>query len=76
MTYFDYAQHGNGKSSASVNNIHNSLLHYIYILGAFTEKSYSKPMERNVVYIPITTSSHETSKYTTVLYNLLDDGDS
>ena len=37
------------------------LLLNIYILGIFTEKPYSKPLERNVVYIPITTSSHTTS---------------
>ena len=30
------------------------LLFNIYILGIFTEKPYSKPMERNVVYIQIT----------------------
>ena len=30
----------------------------IYILGVFTEKPYSKPLECNVIYIPITTSSH------------------
>ena len=34
---------------------------YMYILGVFTEKSYSKPLERNVVYIPIITLSHMTS---------------
>ena len=34
----------------------------IYILGVFTEKPYSKSLERNVVYIPITKSSHMTSK--------------
>ena len=33
----------------------------IYVLGVFTEKSCSKPLERNVVYIPITTLSHATS---------------
>ena len=33
----------------------------IYILGVFTEKPYSKPLERNVVYIPIITLSHATS---------------
>ena len=33
----------------------------IYILGVFTEKLYSKPLEHNVVYIPITTSSHMMS---------------
>ena len=33
----------------------------IYILGVFTEKSYSKPLERNVVYIPIITLSHVMS---------------
>ena len=27
----------------------------IYILGVFTEKSYGKPLERNAVYIPVTT---------------------
>ena len=32
----------------------------IYILGVFTEKLYSKPLERNVVNIPITTSSQAT----------------
>ena len=34
---------------------------YICILGGFTEKFNSKPLQRNVVYIPITTSSHATS---------------
>ena len=33
----------------------------IYILDVFTEKPYSKPLERNVVYIPIITLSHPTS---------------
>ena len=33
----------------------------IYILGVFTEKPYSKPLERNVVYIPIITLSHAMS---------------
>ena len=32
-----------------------------YILGVFTEKPYSKPLEGNVVYIPIITLSHATS---------------
>ena len=31
---------------------------YTYIFCVFTEKSFSKQMERNVIYIPITTSSH------------------
>ena len=34
---------------------------YIYILGVFTEKPYSKPLEYNVVYIPTITLSHVTS---------------
>ena len=33
----------------------------IYILGVFTEKRYSKPLERNVVCIPIITLSRATS---------------
>ena len=33
----------------------------LYILGVFTEKPKSKSLERNVVYIQITTSSHVTS---------------
>ena len=33
----------------------------MYILGVFTEKPYSKPLERNVVYIPKITLSHATS---------------
>ena len=33
----------------------------VYILGVFTEKLYSKPLKRNVVYIPIITLSHATS---------------
>ena len=33
----------------------------IYILGVFTEKHYNKPLERNVIYIPIITLSHATS---------------
>ena len=32
-----------------------------YILGIFTEKPYSNPLERNVVYIQIITFSHATS---------------
>ena len=31
---------------------------YIYILGVLTEKPYSSASERNVIYIPLTTSSH------------------
>ena len=31
---------------------------YIYILSVFTDKSYSKKLERNVVYIPVITLSH------------------
>ena len=38
-----------------------SLFLYIYILGVFTEKPYSKPLERKVVYIPIIILSHATS---------------
>ena len=34
----------------------------IYIRSVCTEKPNSKLLERNVVYIPITTSSHATSK--------------
>ena len=30
----------------------------IYILGAFTEKPYSKPLECNVIYTSIITLSH------------------
>ena len=33
----------------------------IYIVGVFTEIPYGKPLERNVVYIPIITLSHATS---------------
>ena len=33
----------------------------IYILSVFTEKIYSKPLERNVIHIPITTLSHATN---------------
>ena len=36
-----------------MNQIH--LHSNIYILGIFTEKPYIKPLERNVIYIPITT---------------------
>ena len=39
-----------------------AFLLYIYIFGVFTEKPYSKPLERNVVYIPIITLSHATSR--------------
>ena len=38
------------------------LIPNIYILSVFTEKLYCKPLGRNVVYIPITISSHATSK--------------
>ena len=41
--------------------VHICIIYNIYILGVFTEKPYSKPLERNVVYIPINTSSHATS---------------
>ena len=34
----------------------------IYILNVFTEKPNSKPLECNVVYFPIITSSHTVSK--------------
>ena len=37
------------------------LVYNIYILGVLTEKPYSKPLERNVVYIPIITLSHAMS---------------
>ena len=38
------------------NNADEDMLQrYIYILGVFTENPYSNPLERNVVYIPITT---------------------
>ena len=33
----------------------------IYILGVFTEKPFSKPLECNIVYIPIISLSHATS---------------
>ena len=39
----------------------NSLKWYIYILCVFTEKPYCKPLECNVVYIPIIILSHATS---------------
>ena len=35
--------------------------YYVYILGVFTEKPCSKPLKRNVVYIPIITLSQATS---------------
>ena len=41
----------------------------IYILRLPNEKPYSKPLKRNVVYIP-TTTLPVTSKSTTTLYNL------
>ena len=34
---------------------------YIYILGVLIEKPCSKPLECNVVYVPIITLSHATS---------------
>ena len=37
------------------------LYYNIYILNVFTEKPYSKPLERNIVYIPRITLSHATS---------------
>ena len=36
---------------------------YIYIHGVFTEKPYSKPLECNVVYIPITALSRTKVNY-------------
>ena len=50
------------------------LLGNIYILCVATEKPYSTPFARNVIYIPITTLSHATSmtsKFTFVLFNLM-----
>ena len=40
------------------------LLLYMDILGVFTEKHCSKPLEQNVVYILITTLSNTTSHVT------------
>ena len=34
---------------------------FIYILGVFTEKTYSKSLASNAVYIPMTTLSHVAS---------------
>ena len=47
---------------------------YIYVLGVFTSKPYSKPLECNVVYIQITIPSlapSVTSKQDMALYNLI-----
>ena len=41
---------------------------YIYILGEVTEKSYNKPLERNVVYIPIFTFLVYLLKSPTVIH--------
>ena len=49
-----------GVNKACYNN-HCCSLKNIYILGAFTEKPYSKTLERNVVYTSIITLSHATS---------------
>ena len=38
-----------------------NILKYLHF-SVFTEKPYTKPLERNVVYIRITTSGHVTSK--------------
>ena len=38
-----------------------SVIIHIYILGVFTKKLYSKPLECNVVYIQIITLRHMTS---------------
>ena len=43
----------------------------IYILTGFINKSFSKPLERNVVYIPIIISPSVASKETTALCNLI-----
>ena len=37
------------------------LFYNVYILSVFTEKPYSKSLERNEVYIPIITLSHAKS---------------
>ena len=53
---------------------HTILLMNIYILDVFTEKPYSKPLERTVVYIPLITLSHTKShdfKINHGLYNLI-----
>ena len=43
-------------------NVSSKLINLnILILGVFTEKPNRKPLERNVVYIPITTPSRATS---------------
>ena len=42
----------------------------IYIFGVITEKPFTKPLECNVVYIPILTVSHATSHNFSAVYNL------
>ena len=47
----------------NVNINKKGMAHFIdiYILGVSTEKPLNRPLERNVAYIPITTSSYATS---------------
>ena len=59
-------------------NLHaeTKLFQNIYICGVFTDNPYSKLLEHNVVYIPITTlnlvASHEFNwRQTKALYNLI-----
>ena len=47
---------------------------HIHRFDVFTEKPYSKPLERNLLYIPIITTSlatSVTSEQTMALYNLV-----
>ena len=44
------------------NHVAKSALRNVNILGVFTEKPYSKPLERNVVNILITILGHVTSQ--------------
>ena len=49
----------------------DTVLHRIlhtYILGVLTKKPYSKPLELNVVYTPITTSSLSKNKIISIFH--------
>ena len=56
-----------------IKRVLEQLSNNIYIFGVSTETSYSKPLEHNVAYIPITSSSHATSvtSKNMVPYNLI-----
>ena len=59
--FADYFRAINDPNMAFYQADEDAIFFNIYILGVFTGKPYSKPLEHNVVYIPIITLRHATS---------------